>query len=327
MSNSKSKRNIAVEISQLKGRKEFETFDTVYLKLKRIKDSLKELKNVTPGSKQELLKYIPVALVGTMESFLRSTIASLINKNEAYLLRAKNLFDNNGIKFDFDTFTHLQKREYSIGEFLSHQLSFSKYEQIHFTFTTMFETDFITALNSYKNPGLHTGLKNPEPEKFESVSKDIIKDIKYLFELRHIVCHEMALQIPFTGVDAFRIYASVYSFLYQIYNYVYMILYPDTFEDTEILTKKAKDEFDKKEEELNYLLKQIFKKPITYLGTHIDVEKFSKSITLWKEFREIYVRSMIPDFYGETLDNYYFDDLTMMTDDLVTQLKIDFSSD
>jgi hypothetical protein len=327
MSNGKNKRNIASEIGQLKGRKEFETFDVVYSKLKKIKDSLKELKKVTSGSKQELLKYIPVALVGTMESFLRSTIASLINKNnnETYLLRARTLFDSNGIKFDFDTFAHLQKKEYTIGEFLSHQLSFSKYEQIHSTFTTMFGIDFIAALNSYKNPGLHTGLKNPQPEKFESLSEDIIKDVKLLFELRHIVCHEMALKIQFTEQDAFRIYSSVYSFLYQIYNYVYLIQYPDTFEDIEMLTKKAKLEFEKKEAELNDLLEKILKNPVTYLGSHVNIEHFKKSNELWYEYRENYVKTLNPDFQENYLINYYYEDLSMITDDRITDLKLDFN--
>lgn len=327
MSINKNKRNIAFEINQLKGRKEFETFESVHIKLKRIKASLMELKKLTPASKQELLNYIPVALVGTMESFLRSVIASLINKDDTYLLKAKSLFDNNGIKFDFDTFTHLQKKEYTIGEFLSHQLSFGKYEQIHSTFTTMFDIDFIVALNSHKMPGLHTGLKNPEPSKFEDFSEDFIKDIKLLFELRHIVCHEMALKIEFTGTDAFRIYASAYSFLYQIYNYVYLILYPDTFEDTDVLTRRAKIEYEKKEAELSALLKKISENPITYLGTEVNIKLFELSNKHWNKYREYYVKSLIPEFYGEDPMNYYYEDMSMLIMERITDLKADFNLD
>lgn len=53
----------------------------------------------------------------------------------------------------------------------------------------------------------------------------------------------------------------------------------------------------------------------------MDIKLFGQSNTHCNKYREYYVKSLIPEFYGDELKNYYYEDMSMLIEERITDLK------
>ncbi|MBK7666674.1 MAG: hypothetical protein IPJ32_04595 [Sphingobacteriaceae bacterium] len=169
------------EIKELKTREEFDKFWAITQKLGKIKLSIESISSLQDDARLEVSKYIPVALVATIESIVRSTIKKMIDADDTYLEKSKQLFESNSPKINFDILVHLKKREFTIGELISHQIPFSKFTHITGAFNTMLGTELFTALTNYTTDDFYLGKKS-NAEEFVKNSDQIKKDIISLYE-------------------------------------------------------------------------------------------------------------------------------------------------
>ncbi len=324
MSSKKSNKNIAEHIRQLRSRKEFETFWELRQAFTKIGKILGELKKSDTPVSKELIKYVPVNLVGSMESFLRSTCAKLINHNETYLNNAKDLLKAN---LDWELMRQIQKREFTLGELISHQLSFSSFDQIATNFKTILGVDFIKTLKEFDpTPYFLKPYFSDKIKSFNSISKHIFSDLNDLFEIRHIVCHEMASTMELDAKEITRIAMSTRLFNYQVYYYVYPILFPDTFEDEEILAERAQEGFLKVEKELEEYMYFIKENPKGPMECDVDYDLLSKSQEHWINYRNTYLEAVCANLKDDPHKALYYEEALELTKDRLDDLKFDFEN-
>jgi hypothetical protein len=317
-------RNLSQEISGLKSRKEFESYNKIHRKLNNIQSSIEALPALKGSAKVELTKYIPVALVATMESFLRSTVAKLINSNDAIMLNAKDLLKH---KFDLEIFSKVHKREFTIGDFLSHQISFSKLKDIFCLFDDLLKKDFVDELKNYTVGTTFDGYRGAHPKDFAPNFDTITKDVMRVFELRHIICHEMSDEVEISKAEIEQLFKSVRRLIYQIYNYTYVVLYPDITLSDEDLHKRAAKDYKNADEKLNMLLEKISANPETAYGVKLDLNTFKISHEHWRNYIENYAKSLYAQFGGNVKKTLILDELTDMIEDRIDDLTIEFIDD
>ncbi|MBP7809064.1 MAG: hypothetical protein KA163_07215 [Bacteroidia bacterium] len=317
----KKKRNIAAEILNLKTRKEFESYSKIHAKLDKIQDCIVTLDLHVGTEREELLKYIPVALVATMESFFRSTIAKLIKADSKYLENSRTLFET---KFDFEEMTRLQRREFSIGELLAHQLSFSKYDIILNHFDVILKVKFKEELIRYSVKSVYSGFEGPHPKDFGTNYERIKKDLFRVFELRHIICHEMSTKLNLSGLEVEQLFKSVRAFIYQVYNYTYSILYPESLLSNEDLRNNALKNYNEALQKLSETIKKIEQKPYTVFDIPIDLQEFKRSQELWKNYIEAYTNSLYTKMGGLYSEIYRLQDITDLINERTDDLDIEF---
>ena len=317
----KKKRNIVEEIQALKSRKEFETYWDIPNKLNNLQACIEQLAKANGGYKIELLKYIPVALVATMESFLRSTIAKLINHTPEYLINSKSIFEGN---LDFDSFTQLHKKEFTIGEILSHQLKFNKFENIDNHFSTVMGIKFLNKLTQLTTNNISGGFSGPRPNDFAPKYDKIVVDIKKALEYRHIICHEMSNKLVIEQKEIEEMFDSVRRFIYQIYNYTYGIFYPDTLLNDNELLEKSKKNYKDARKKLNDVLKYIKENPVTSFEANLDLGAFHEAQAFWEKYIVRYSESMYNGFGGLVYESLYLDELADLINDRAEDLEIEF---
>jgi hypothetical protein len=128
----------------------------------------------------ELLKYIPVGLVATLEAFFRSVISQLIDFGSPYIERVGKL---ETVRFDVDYIVTLPQKRVSVGEFVSHQLKINNLGNIVKHMSVLLEQDF---WNSLKN------VVDTESKELFLQNPDVTyQNIVRLFEMRHVIAHEM----------------------------------------------------------------------------------------------------------------------------------------
>lgn len=318
-------RNKTAEILELKSRKEFETYWKVSERLKVLETAISQVGEDSANSR-EFLKHIPVALVSLMESFFRSTLIKFIETDEQYLANAKKLFEDNKIKIDFDILQNIQKHEFNIGEVISHHISFSKFENITEVFKTLFNgKNFIEELMQYA-PSKSNGERKANAASFVSHKDRVITELKKMFALRNIICHEMAQNTNVSKADALEFYKATRIFVIQVKNYSYDLLFPDVLVTDPVKIKAAKEAFLAMERELEDLINGIKQKPLSFYGEKIDIDSFLESHELWKRHRDLLFKSLQKDYelYKVFYAVDYYTDLKEYTFEQIDFLKAQF---
>lgn len=318
----KGERDISKEIGGLKSRKEFESYNRIHRKLKNIDNTITDLKDLPEESKSELIKYIPVSLVASMESFFRSTATKLINGNEDTLLNAKNLFKN---KLDIEIYSKLHKREFDIGELLAHQMSFSKFEDISGQFSSILNNEFIKELKDYDTNTCPDIFGKYDPSVFIKNYDAIVKNVQRAFQLRHIICHEMSSNLRITEKQAKLMLTSVRLLVAQVYCYTYLLLHPESTLSEVELYRKAKSNLAESFRNLYHILKRIHQNPITSLGVPVNLEAFNTSQRQWRLYVRSYIGSLYMDIEEDDRYIYMMEDLTDLVDERITDLELEFA--
>ncbi len=201
-----SKRNILQEILDKKVRSECdERLKSYILRTDCVRNShlllmgleAKESKTINP----ELSRYYPVAIVAGIEGYFRSAIADLINSGTPFIERVTNL---SNVKLNLDIAAAIQKKEISLGDYVSHFLSISSLDDINKAMSALLEVDFIDHVCSSEFE-LYT---DEDPISLRENRDDFIKSIKELFTIRHLICHEYSNDLYIDNGKILRFFVS-----------------------------------------------------------------------------------------------------------------------
>jgi hypothetical protein len=185
----KSQRNILKEIEEIKYRRGDQynylthplanTWQAATYRIEELQKSFEWA--VKEGNYDgELLKYIPVGLVATLEAFFRGVISQFVDFGSPYSERASKLEKSN---FDLDYMVAISQKRVSVGEFVSHQLKVNNLGNIKKHMTALLEQDFWNSLKQVEDSeSKELILKNPDMAH---------QNITKMFEMRHIIAHEM----------------------------------------------------------------------------------------------------------------------------------------
>ncbi len=79
---------------------------------------------------EEILKYIPVASIATLEMFTRMLIKEIVDNGEPFLSNAIKSMREQQFSFDIEYLIDLNGKRVSIGEIFSHQVKLNKFSDL-----------------------------------------------------------------------------------------------------------------------------------------------------------------------------------------------------
>lgn len=279
-----AKRNIKEEILSLKQRNEFESPN--FSRLYDLKAIIDVLQSNSDKEIDEFFKYIPIAVVASIEAFSRASIKSLIDFGSPYVENSEALFNRTIQKLDFEIFLSVQNKIFSIGELLSHLVSCNNITDLETSLTSIMGVGLFSALE--KHEMIIGGLYDEEKTfLYRSSIVSIKKSIVRTFENRHIFCHESNKNSKIDRSQIVEDFVNCLLFLEMASDFVLSVLYEDwqmtVAEKVSCLNTKVIDS----EVKLSEKLKAIEKERLSITENKKDFKKlFRATIRSWKIFSD-----------------------------------------
>lgn len=137
----------------------------------------------------ELIRYFPVGIVACIEGYFRMAIKDLIDADGGFMENAEKIAAS--IKFDFHIIKAVHGKSVTIGELISHGVPLSRLDHIDAAMTALLGKDFLKTLRTTSDRVLHEIYKLPIKPILDDPDQ-VYADVARMFELRHIICHEVA---------------------------------------------------------------------------------------------------------------------------------------
>lgn len=145
---------------------------------------------------KEFSRYFPVAFVASIEGYVKYTISRLIDAGSPFLNRAASLHN---VKLSIATVAAIQKKDFSLGEYIAHFLSISSLDDINRAMSILLDMDFLDHLTSSEFALFADG-----PLTLQNHRSDFISAVNDLFSMRHLLCHEFAEDVVLDHADILR---------------------------------------------------------------------------------------------------------------------------
>jgi uncharacterized protein YecT (DUF1311 family) len=139
--------------------------------------------------------FVPIRLATIMEVYVRETVRELIDSDPKYLDQSEPLTKN--IKLDFILLKSLQGRRVSLGDIIAHSLPISSLAHILSIYGTLF-SNFTEKLPESRERWIEDRDLEPSSPPILNDVERVLAIIKRIFEVRHIVTHEMPSQRPYS---------------------------------------------------------------------------------------------------------------------------------
>jgi len=278
-------RDYISEIHDFKSRSKDKSWDQLKFDLETLEcgldcDRLFQIETLN----NEFFKYIPIRLVACIETFFRLVAKSLIDSDKDYKINCK-AFNSKNIKIDFNSILAIEAQNVSVGDIISHLLSFKNLDDINSNISTILAKDLLHELKDHYSPSQNEYVKHLN-EKWHSSYDDVLRVVKDVFNTRHILCHEFGAKIDIQRDDAIEYLENCKTFIYNADSYFNSVLYDDAFiHSGEEWSGYMDDMYAKANEELDDVI-EIYKNNI--VDKQYDFSKFDLAIEKWKEFRDLF---------------------------------------
>ena len=153
--------------------------------------------------------FIPMRLATLLEVFTRELVREIIDTGSPYVERAAQI--SKGAKLDFVFAMNLHGKKISLGEFVSHSLSLNGISQI----TSVLESllpGYREQLASVQDRWAVEMNGQPERPIISDIDK-LFFHLSKLFEVRHIITHEIPANPPYASDDLASFLSSTKEFL------------------------------------------------------------------------------------------------------------------
>ena len=173
---------------------------------------------------QELLRYYPIALVATLESWFRLAIRELVDSGEPYLGNSRQILRKEG--FDYDILVGLQGQTITIGDVISHHPPISSLGHIIAVMNTVMDLDFRKSVSEVHDRWRVEIKKQPKVPIVSDID-ETLRSVDRTFEVRHIFCHETATAIEIGRDEIDRCIDHTATFLKASDELISQTLFPD----------------------------------------------------------------------------------------------------
>jgi hypothetical protein len=199
-------RDIIQEIADIRQRKRFgPAMAELPFRLFALETAFKE----HDKSKVELTRYFPVALIACVEGYFRIAIKDLIDSGEPFLTNAEK--PASSIKLDFTVLRAVHGKAITVGELVAHGVSLSRLEHIENVLSNLLGFGFLQTLRSTTDRWAHE-VRGEPPKPILSNPDEVFANVARTFELRHIICHEIASAYEIDTDEVGRCFESCVSF-------------------------------------------------------------------------------------------------------------------
>lgn len=272
------------------------------------------------------MKYIPVRTITCFEAFFRSVYSELIDFGEPFRENGFNLIKD--LKLNYEFINAIDLETVTIGELIAYQQVCNKLDNIENNLGTILNLKFIQELEKFEPSSIFEEV-NKISKNFRDDSNQIIKDVKELFRLRHILCHEFSGSLELQKAEISGYLKSAIVFLNQTDLFVGRKMYPNRPESQTDMNIYANEKFQKKEEELNKLIETI--KEIKSQATDMDAldfDLFDSKIDMWKSYRESLANLESSPYEGGSIFSLiHAMSLFKTTEEKIQSMKKEFKQD
>jgi len=316
------KRDIINEIKEIKSRSS-DIYDEFYLKINRIEKIIEDSQKLNDDFIQtEILRYSVINIVACSEALFRNLVKELIDNNESCYTNIKKINQFNNFKIDITIITAFQTKTITIGDLVAHALSYNNFEDITSNINNLRDSDLIEELKTFQRKYLYERF-NEVISVFKNNPDAVIKSVKEIFKLRHILCHEYANNIHIDYSEIIYNLENFKIFLECCFVSVTEYLQPNYPETQFEINQNAKNNFEKIEKEFLELLEKITNSFISLDGNeYIDKSFFLKSINDWKNYAEYFASSIsVKSIGGSIYDLIYYSNLEEVYKSKIELLK------
>lgn len=200
-------RDIIREIADIRQRRRFgSSMAELPLRLFALEHAFK----VHDKSQGELTRYFPVALIACVEGYFRMAMKDLIDAGEPFLTNAEKLASSS--KLDFSVLRAVHGKTITVGELVAHSVSLSRLEHIENALSSLLGASFLHALRTTTDRWAHE-VRGEPAIPILSEPDEVFTDVARTFELRHIICHEIASAYDIESDEVARCLESCVAFL------------------------------------------------------------------------------------------------------------------
>lgn len=146
----------------------------------------KNLNADTPG-RRELFRYFPIALVGSIQGYFSLVIKNLVDQGEPYTGRIAKLSD---FIFGTDALLAFRDGRVTLGDVVSRKVSLTSPSAIYSTMDILLDDSFCNRIKSFQFACPKCGATFTANYVFPKM----FKEIEDTYQLRNILCHEMAIK-------------------------------------------------------------------------------------------------------------------------------------
>jgi len=268
-------RDLIQEIAEIRQRR---MFDSAMLELPTRLFAIETAFKNHDRSENELIRYFPVALIACVEGYFRMVIKELIDAGEPYLSNAEKAASS--LKLDFSILRAVHGKAITVGELIAHGAQLSRLEHIEAVLSNLLGIKFLQAIRTISDRWAHE-IKG-EPERPILTEPDgVFANVAKTFELRHIICHEIASAYEIKPEVIEKCFESCLTFLKATDAFISETLHPGaplTQTDMNIAAGKSLDE-----------KRQHLAEAITMLRSRLDASEltaFNESQVKWQRYCE-----------------------------------------
>jgi hypothetical protein len=197
-------------------------------------------------AERELNRYFPVALIACIEGYFRMAIKDLVDAGEPYLTNAEKLASST--KLDFSVLRAVHGKTITIGELVAHGIQLSRLEHIEAALSGLLGTGFLQALRTTTDRWAHEAKGEPATPILTKPD-EVFADVARTFELRHIICHEIASAYEIESEEVERCFENCVTFLRTADEFISETMHPGaplTQTDLNIAAGKSLSEAQKR---------------------------------------------------------------------------------
>ena len=202
----------------------------------------------------ELARYFPVALVACIEGYFRMVVGDLIDSGDPYLTNAEKA--GSSLKLDFAVMRAVHGKKITIGELVAHGVPISRIEHIDSVLSSILDTNFLSKLRTTVDRWAHEVDGKPAIPLLSAPDRTY-KDVARTFELRHIICHEIASAYEIDLDEIERCFESCVSFLRAADECISEILHPGSLLTQTEMNIAASASLGEAEERLEHIVKAL----------------------------------------------------------------------
>lgn len=229
-------RDIIQEIAEIRKRRRFGTASDELLS--RL-FSLERAINAHDLKDDETIRYFPVALIACVEAYFRIAIKEIIDKGDPFFSNAEKPLSS--VKLDFSVFKAVHGKIISVGELVAHSVQLSRLDQINAMLSTLIGRDFLASLRTVVDRCEHE-IRGKPATPILSAPDEVFAGVARTFELRHIICHEIASAYEIKTEEVNICFEHCVDFLRAADEFLSQLLNPDaplTQTDMNIAAGKA----------------------------------------------------------------------------------------
>jgi len=294
------------QIRQLQERNVFNEHRRFYKRFDEIDHLLDTQKDPESKDIALVLKYIPTAAIACFEGVFRSIVKELIDIGRPYTNHLGDLEKRLQIKLTFDILLEIQAKSITIGELIAHVLPCNRLEDVDTALSIILGHSFLDALKNHRR---HPGFKMRQSSyyQFNKNHTEIYADVKKLFDLRHILCHEIAFDLRLDFPEVVRCYNNIKALLKQIGDFVSYTLDPDMPEDVEGMVERKHQEMKNVDAEVLNLL--TIKKYEKSYDIHVQdnyIQTYDDTVESWKQYRDAKARNRSSTTPSATWGSYSY---------------------